>query len=86
MPKFANDPQEMTPTDERVYEAVLEAYARGHAPSAADLDHLLPDLGRTRLEESLSHLADTTGFLESARVRGVNRYHPIQGARAPTAT
>jgi hypothetical protein len=86
MTEFPNDPQEMTPVDERVYEAVLEAYARGHAPSAADLDHLLPDLGRTRLEQSLTHLVTTTGFLDPVRVRGVERYHPVEGARAPAAT
>jgi hypothetical protein len=86
MPDFVSDVHEMTPADERVYEAVLEENGRGHAPSAADLERLLPGLGRDRLDEALAHLAGATGFLEAVRVRDVTRYRPVEGARAPAAT
>lgn len=77
MGRFARDVQEMTPADEWVYEAVVEADTWGdHLPTEAELDHVLP-LDDDEIGEAIAHLSDTIGLVEAVRMtKGGIGYRP----------
>lgn len=67
MARFARDAHEMTPADEWVYEAVVEAGAWGdHLATRAELARALP-LDDAAIDASLAHLSDTIGLVEPVR-------------------
>lgn len=67
----------MTPADEWVYEAVVEADSQGgRLPTRADLDRALP-LDDDEIGTSLAHLSETIGLVEPVRTReGETGYRP----------
>jgi len=76
MGRFARDVQEMTPADEWVYEAVVEADTWGdHLPTETELDDKLP-LERGEVGASIAHLS-TAGLVEPVHAKGETRYRPV---------
>ena len=76
MGRFTPDVQEMTPADEWVYEAVVEADAWGdHLPTAAELGRGLP-LGRAEVGAAIAHLS-ATGLVVAVAGRDAPRYRPV---------
>lgn len=76
MGRFPWDVQEMTPADEWVYEAVVEAGTWGdHLPTEAELGDALP-LEPGEVGASITHLA-VAGLVEPVRGAGATRYRPV---------
>lgn len=76
---YPRDVQEMTPADELVYEAILEAATQSHAPSATELARMLPTLDEGRLTTALFHLTAVTGFLTAIDDNdATTRYRPTE--------
>lgn len=78
MARFDRDVHEMTPADEWVYEAIVEADAwGGHLPTADELDRELP-LDRAELDAAIAHLTDAIGLVEAVDSgKGATRYRPV---------
>lgn len=83
MARFDRDAQEMTPADEWVYEAVVEADTWGdHLPTRAELDRVLP-LDDDEIGTSLAHLTETIGLVEPVRTQGGETGYRPAGNRPP---
>lgn len=83
MARFDRDAQEMTPADERVYEAVVEADTWGdHLPTRAELGRALP-LDDDEIGASLTHLTETIGLVEPVRTQGGETGYRPAGNRPP---
>jgi len=67
MTHFPRDVQEMTPADELVYEALLEAGVHDRTLSTDQLIRMLPSLNDERLTAAVAHLADGLGFVTTTR-------------------